>query len=99
MFMPRAPDCYATQLIVFLTANAILAGLEKAVSQLQSGHGALRKKGVEMNPAKWIVHRIENYFHKLEVQRVEAYLSQAQNVEDLERRMRAIENRSTFYLP
>ena len=52
-----------------------------------------------MNPAKWIFNSIENYFHKLEVRRVEAYLSQAQNVQDLERRMRALENRSTFYLP
>lgn len=42
---------------------------------------------------------IEQYFHRAEVRRVEAYLAQAQNLPDLERRMRALEKSSGFFLP
>jgi hypothetical protein len=42
---------------------------------------------------------IERYFYRAEVRRLEAYLSQAQNLQDLERRMRELEKHSGFHLP
>jgi hypothetical protein len=54
---------------------------------------------MKMKTIEQLFSGIERFLHKLEVQRVEAYLSEAQNLQDLERRMRALERRSTFYLP
>jgi len=45
-----------------------------------------------------LLSSLEQFFHRAEVRRIEAYLSQAQNLPDLERRMRALD-KSGFLLP
>ena len=52
-----------------------------------------------MKAVKSLLNAIERFFYRLEARRIEAYLSQAQNLQDLERRMRVLDKHSGFYLP
>lgn len=52
-----------------------------------------------MKAIKSLLNSMERFFHRLETRRIEAYLSEAQNVQDLERRMRLLDKHSYFDLP
>ena len=52
-----------------------------------------------MKAVKRLLSGIEGFFHRLEMRRIDAYLSQAQNLQDLERRMRLLDKHSGSYLP
>jgi hypothetical protein len=44
-----------------------------------------------------LLNGLEQFFYRVEVRRIEAYLSEAQNLPDLEQRMRALDKRSGFF--
>jgi len=52
-----------------------------------------------VNAIKQLFESIEHFFEAQETKRREAYLAQAQSIEDLERRMRALDSNSNFFLP
>jgi len=50
-----------------------------------------------MNMIEKVFFSIENFFNDLEATRRDAYLAESQNVADLERRLRALDSRSTNF--
>lgn len=52
-----------------------------------------------MKTIERLLTAIERFFYRLEMRRIERYLSQAQNAADLEQRIRALESHPGFYLP
>ena len=52
-----------------------------------------------MTVIKRLINTIDQYFYRLEMRRIEAYLAQAQSLEDLERRMRVLDKDVSFRLP
>lgn len=60
-------------------------------------HSNIRKAERQMKAIDRLLNGLEQYFYRAEVRRMEAYLSQAQNLPDLEQRMRALDKRSGFF--
>ena len=50
-----------------------------------------------MNMIEKVFFSIENFFNDLDAKRRDAYLAESQNVADLERRLRALDSRSTNF--
>lgn len=50
-----------------------------------------------MNVIEKVFVSIENFFNDLDAKRRDAYLAESQNVADLERRLRALDSRSSNF--